>query len=116
MNSISLSLFLFPAELLVDKGVKLTTIGGVCGGNIRPTPFICLILKMLQICPEKDIVVEFIKHEKYKYLRALGAFYMRLVGTSAEIYKYLEPLYNDCRKMKRLNNQESKKMPRRFAE
>ncbi len=33
---------------------------------------------------------------------------MRLVGTSVEIYKYLEPLYNDYRKMKRLNREESK--------
>jgi len=43
-----------------------------------------------------------------RYVRALGAFYMRLVGTSVEVYKYLEPLYNDYRKMKRLNKDESK--------
>ncbi len=36
-----------------------------------------------------------------RYARALGAFYMRLVGTSIECYKYLEPLYNDYRKLKR---------------
>ena len=33
---------------------------------------------------------------------------MRLVGTSMEIYKYLEPLYNDPRKMKRLSRDDSK--------
>jgi pre-mRNA-splicing factor 38A len=44
----------------------------------------------------------------FRYVRALGAFYMRLVGTSMEIYKYLEPLYNDSRKMKRLSRDESK--------
>jgi hypothetical protein len=44
----------------------------------------------------------------FRYVRALGAFYMRLVGTSVEIYKYLEPLYNDYRKMKYLNRDESK--------
>lgn len=36
-----------------------------------------------------------------RYARALGAFYMRLVGTPLECYKYLEPLYNDYRKLKR---------------
>jgi len=30
----------------------------------------------------------------------LGALYFRLIGTSAEIYKYLEPLYNDYRKLR----------------
>jgi len=98
--------FALTAELLVDKAAELKYIGGVCGGNIRPTPFLCLILKMLQICPEKDIVVEFIKNEDFKYVRALGAFYMRLAGTSVEIYKYLEPLYNDSRKMKYLTRDE----------
>jgi hypothetical protein len=34
--------------------------------------------------------VEFIKNEDYKYVRALGAFYMRLVGTSMDVYQYLE--------------------------
>ncbi|GAB6019949.1 Pre-mRNA-splicing factor 38A [Chamberlinius hualienensis] len=93
--------FALSAELLVDKAMELKFIGGVYGGNIQPTPFICLILKMLQIQPEKDIIVEFIKNEDFKYVRALGAYYMRLVGTSLDCYKYLEPLYNDYRKLKR---------------
>ena len=35
--------------------------------------------------------------------RLLGALYLRLVGTSMEIYNYLEPLYNDYRKLKIMN-------------
>ncbi|KAF5280308.1 hypothetical protein FQR65_LT03117 [Abscondita terminalis] len=97
--------FALTAELLVDKAMELRFIGGVYGGNIRPTPFLCLILKMLQIQPEKDIVVEFIKNEEFKYVRALGAYYMRLTGSSLDCYKYLEPLYNDNRKLRRQNRQ-----------
>ena len=33
----------------------------------------------------------------------LGALYLRLVGTSLEVYNYLEPLYNDYRKLKMMN-------------
>ncbi|CAF0708506.1 unnamed protein product [Brachionus calyciflorus] len=91
------------AELLVDKAMELKSIGGIYGGNVKPTPFLCLTLKMLQIQPEKDIIVEFIKNEDFKYVRALGVFYMRLTGSSQDVYKYLEPLYIDYRKMKRLN-------------
>lgn len=54
------------AELVVDKAMELKFVGGVFGGNIKPTPFICLTLKMLQIQPEKDIIVEFIKNEDFK--------------------------------------------------
>lgn len=92
--------FALSAELIVDKAMELRYIGGIYGGNIKPTPFLCLTLKMLQIQPEKDIVVEFIKNEEFKYVRALGALYMRLVGSSIECYKYLEPLLNDSRKLR----------------
>ena len=44
----------------------LEYIGGTFGGNIKPAPFLCLVLKMLQIQPEKEIVVEFIKNDDYK--------------------------------------------------
>jgi pre-mRNA-splicing factor 38A len=97
--------FALSAELLVDKAMELRYLGGVYGGNIKPTPFLCLLLKMLQIQPEKDIIVEFIKNEEFKYVRALGAMYMRLVGTSLDCYKYLEPLFNDSRKLRRQNRQ-----------
>lgn len=54
------------AELMVDKAMELRYIGGIFGGNIKPTPFLSLTLKMLQIQPEKDIVIEFIKNEEFK--------------------------------------------------
>lgn len=95
--------FALTAELLVDKAMELKYIGGAFAGNVKPTPFLCLTLKMLQIQPEKDIVIEFIRNEEFKYVRFLGAFYMRLTGSSTDVFKYLEPLYVDFRKMKRLS-------------
>ncbi|CAN6468281.1 unnamed protein product [Victoria cruziana] len=89
------------AETLVDKAMELDYFGGTYGGNRKATPFMCLVMKMLQIQPEKEIVVEFIKNEDYKYVRILGAFYLRLVGKATDVYQYLEPLYNDYRKLRR---------------
>lgn len=97
--------FALSAELVVDKAMSLRFVGGVFGGNMKSTPFLCLTLKMLQIQPEKDIIVEFIKNEEFKYVRALGAFYMRLVGTSLDCYKYLEPLLADSRKLRKQNRE-----------
>ena len=34
--------------------------------------------------------VEFIKNEEYKYVRLLGAFYLRMVGKPLDVYQYLE--------------------------
>ncbi|KAI9292736.1 PRP38-domain-containing protein, partial [Neoconidiobolus thromboides FSU 785] len=88
------------AETLVERAVELQTIGGHYG-NQRPTEFICLLLKLLQIQPEKEIVYELINNDDFKYLRALAAFYLRLTGNSIEIYTYLEPLLTDYRKLRR---------------
>lgn len=91
------------AETIIDRGMELRFIGGIYGGNIKPAPFLCLTLKLLQLQPEKDIVIEFIRQDDFKYIRALGAMYIRLTFNSVEVYKYLEPLYNDYRKLRYMN-------------
>ena len=60
------------AETLVDKAVELNHCGGTYGGARKPTNFMCLLLKLLQLQPEKEIIIEFIKNDDYKYVRLLG--------------------------------------------
>eukprot|EP00658_Telonema_sp_P-2_P076695 TRINITY_DN6763_c0_g1_i1.p1 TRINITY_DN6763_c0_g1~~TRINITY_DN6763_c0_g1_i1.p1 ORF type:complete len:358 (+),score=127.09 TRINITY_DN6763_c0_g1_i1:122-1195(+) len=88
------------AETLVDKAINLEAYGGAHGALRKPTPFLCLVLKMLQIQPEKEIVLELIENLEYKYVRALGAFYFRLIYSAKEIYTTLEPCYNDLRRIR----------------
>ncbi|KAJ3184068.1 hypothetical protein HDU85_001919 [Gaertneriomyces sp. JEL0708] len=92
--------FALTAETIVDKAAGLTHIGGQYG-NQRPTEFLCLTLKLLQLQPEKEIVQLYIEQEDWKYLRALGAFYLRLTGSATEIHQQLEPLLLDYRKLRR---------------
>lgn len=88
------------ASDVATKATDLKALGGSYGGNNKPTRFLCLALKMLQIQPEDGIVEEFLQNEDFKYVRALGAFYLRLTGRPAEIYELIEPLYNDFRKLR----------------
>lgn len=60
------------AESLVDKAVQIRDLGGTFGGAKKPTNFMCLILKLLQLQPDKEIITEFIKNDDYKYVRILG--------------------------------------------
>jgi pre-mRNA-splicing factor 38A len=55
------------AETIIDKAVMLKYCGGVYGGSNKPTNFLCLSLKLLQLQPDKDIIVEFIKNEDVSY-------------------------------------------------
>ncbi|KAF9459333.1 PRP38 family-domain-containing protein [Collybia nuda] len=94
--------FALTAETLIDKVIETKCIGGVYG-NQRPTEFLCLILKLLQIQPEKEILVEYLRVDEFKYLRALAAFYIRMTFRAVDVYELLEPLLKDYRKL-RLRN------------
>lgn len=66
--------FALTAEAVVDKAVAINSLGGTFGGARKPTKFVCLLLKLLQLQPDKEIIIEFIKNEDYKYVRVLGMF------------------------------------------
>lgn len=92
------------AATLLDRAVELAFIGGTYGVSQKPTPFLCLAFKMLQLTPERGIVEFYLEQggEEFKYLRALAAFYVRLAWEKdEEIYTTLEPLLSDSRKLKR---------------
>jgi pre-mRNA-splicing factor 38A len=114
------------AATLCDRAVELTSIGGTYGVAEKPTPFLCLAFKLLQLNPERDIILEYLNYTDpgsdeetetgaedqaqngvvgqrgdFKYLRALAAFYVRLTFDPVDIYKTLEPLLLDYRKLKR---------------
>lgn len=99
--------FALNAETLVDKAVQLQYIGCTYSGSRRPTKFVCLLHKMLQMNIPKEIAVEFLKTSDYKYLTALGLMYLRLTEKNQEVsqlllqvYDLLEPFYNDNRKLR----------------
>ncbi|EQC32832.1 hypothetical protein SDRG_09370 [Saprolegnia diclina VS20] len=87
-------------ETLVEKAIDLSYIAGHFGGNQQPSPFLCLLLKMLQMQPDMDVVMTFIENGDYKYVTALGAMYLRLTGKPVEIYPVLENLLSDYRKVR----------------
>ncbi|GAX11206.1 pre-mRNA-splicing factor 38A [Fistulifera solaris] len=83
------------ADVLEKAAQKLQCIGGL------PTKFLALALKLLQVHPETELVIEsFIQQEEFKYVRALGCFYVRMTGSPPDIYEALEPLYRDRRKLR----------------
>ncbi|OJJ03276.1 hypothetical protein ASPVEDRAFT_29801 [Aspergillus versicolor CBS 583.65] len=117
------------AATLCDRAIELSFIGGTYGVSEKASPFLCLAFKLLQINPDRNIIMEYlnfsdpeleseggdadtsaeerarnsvVKHRgDFKYLRALAAFYVRLTWEPVEIYKTLEPLLLDYRKLKR---------------
>ncbi|WFD35464.1 hypothetical protein MCUN1_002318 [Malassezia cuniculi] len=94
------------AATLVDRAAELQYVGGTYG-MLRPSPFLCLLLKMLQLAPEREIVLEYLGATELKYvavltryLRAVAAMYVRLVFKSLDVYEILEPMLNDYHKLR----------------
>ena len=85
---------------LCDRAADMTFIGGTYGQQ-KPTPFLCLTLKLLQLMPTRDIVLEYLHQTEFKYLSALAAFYVRLTFDAKEVFTTLEPLLADYRKLRR---------------
>lgn len=48
------------ASTLCDRAAELKFIGGTTGIMGKPTPFLCLAFKLLQLVPEKEIILEYL--------------------------------------------------------
>lgn len=86
--------------VLSKAATVLQCVGGTFGPNQQPTKFICLVLKLLQLQPDYDLIVEgFLHQDEFKYVRALGCFFLRLmtVARPYQVFQELEPLYRDYR-------------------
>lgn len=93
---------------IVERVVEhVKFIAGTYGDSQRPSPFICLAFKLLQLAPSDEILQEYLEYggEKFKYLRALALFYIRMTRKSENIYTTLEPYLADFRKLKRKGRQ-----------
>lgn len=104
--------FALNAETILDVAKGLDAVGFCYGGYSRPTEFLCLLMKLLQISPSLEIVrayLEFsdgrpsndplVQVRDLRYMRALTAVYVRIVALPHLIYTLLEPLLSDYRKL-----------------
>ena len=104
--------FALNAESILDAARYLDSIGFMHGCLNKPTAFMCLLAKLLQISPTIEIVKAYLFHsggvpandpavqrKDLRYVRALAAAYLRMVGNAVAIYTHLEPLLADYRKV-----------------
>lgn len=89
---------------IVDRVVEhVNFIGGTHGATQKPSPFLCLAFKLLELAPSDAILREYLQYggEAFKYLRALACFYVRLTRKAKDVYELLEPFLEDRRKLRR---------------
>ncbi|KAJ7273382.1 PRP38 family-domain-containing protein [Mycena rebaudengoi] len=67
---------------------------------LRWPPKASLEVKFIRRRPEKEILVEYLRADEFKYLRALADFYLRMTFRAVDVF---EPVLKDYRKL-RLRN------------
>ncbi|RLV96198.1 Pre-mRNA-splicing factor 38 [Spathaspora sp. JA1] len=69
----------------------------------RPSPFICCLLRMLELEPSSDMIDTYLTQlgfNEFKYLTALTLIYIRLVYSSEIIYEKFDRYFQDFRKLR----------------
>ncbi|KJZ74864.1 hypothetical protein HIM_05773 [Hirsutella minnesotensis 3608] len=89
---------------VVDRVVEhVSFVGGTHGAAQKPSPFLCLAFKLLELAPADAVVDAYLARggDHFKYLRALACFYVRLTRPAPGVYTALEPFLADRRKLRR---------------
>lgn len=76
---------------------------GSTTANGKPTPFVCCLLRLLELEPQQEVVDAYLHQlgtDEFKYLTALVMMYIRLVWASEDTVNTLEPFYADYRKLR----------------
>ncbi|KAI1178924.1 PRP38 family-domain-containing protein [Nemania sp. FL0916] len=91
------------ADIIDRVASHVKFVGGTYGVSQTPSPFLCLAFKLLQLSPGDDVLGVYLEYggEKWKYLRALACFYVRLTRKAEDVHKVLEGYLGDRRKLRR---------------
>ena len=93
------------SESLIDKALALKYIGGINSSSGQPCEFVCLVMKLLQLNPKREIIEQYLSDPELKYLRALALFFVRLTFPPPQIYAVLEQFYSDHHKLRVLTHE-----------
>lgn len=76
-------------------------IGGT-DANGRPSPFLCCLLRLLELDPSQDILNIYqnqLNYQEFKYLTSIVLIYYRLTLNNYMVYNLLDDYYQDYRKL-----------------
>eukprot|EP00768_Dysnectes_brevis_P005597 gnl/Dysnectes_brevis/4105_a5395_1049.p1 GENE.gnl/Dysnectes_brevis/4105_a5395_1049~~gnl/Dysnectes_brevis/4105_a5395_1049.p1 ORF type:complete len:266 (+),score=15.91 gnl/Dysnectes_brevis/4105_a5395_1049:99-896(+) len=86
-------------ETLCDRAADLKYVGIQYSAKNLPTPFASLLVTLIQLNPSNDIISIMLEQPDFKYLTILISFYQRLISPPSYVYRSLEPLLMDYRRV-----------------
>lgn len=74
-------------------------VGGLDSSN-RPSPFLCCLLRLLEIDPSAAIIKAYLARPEFKYLTCLTLFYCRMTQKPVEVYTLLDSYITNYGKLR----------------
>lgn len=88
-----------PLLWVLEELCGLRSLGGLAGPLHAADYFICLVARLLQICPSPAVVQVMLKQDVHKYLRAAALVVIRLIGHVELQREALRVGWDDYRKL-----------------
>ncbi|KPA75264.1 hypothetical protein ABB37_08569 [Leptomonas pyrrhocoris] len=88
-----------PLLWVLEELCNLRSLGGLAGPLHAADHFICLVARLLQICPAPAIVRVMLEQEVHKYMRAAALVLIRLIGSASFQKEALRIGWDDYRKL-----------------
>ncbi|GET88171.1 hypothetical protein, conserved [Leishmania tarentolae] len=88
-----------PLMWVLEELITLRYLGGLSGPLHTANYFICLVVRLLQICPSVAIVRVMLEQDVHKYLRAAALLIIRLIGNVELQREAMRVGWSDYRKL-----------------
>jgi pre-mRNA-splicing factor 38A len=94
------------AATLVSRAVGLDVAGGLYSTAQKPTPFLCLLVKLCQLAPDIELIQEYLDQTAFPEMKCLGAAYIRIAAPPVHMVDVLLPLLDDYTPVRYVENNE----------
>ncbi|AIN98024.1 hypothetical protein LPMP_205320 [Leishmania panamensis] len=88
-----------PLLWVLEELTTLRSLGGLTGPLHRANYFICLVVRLLQICPSVAIARVMLEQDVHKYLRAAALLLIRFIGNMELQREAMHVGWSDYRKL-----------------
>ncbi|SGZ47793.1 CIC11C00000004546 [Sungouiella intermedia] len=96
-------LYLTNELTIVPVVVNLVHYIGGTNSSGRPSPFLCCLLRMLELEPDQDIISLYLRqngYNEFKYLTALTLLYCRMVAAPKAVFTLFDEYIVDYRRLR----------------
>lgn len=93
-----------PLLWVIEELTTIDSVGGLSGPLRRVEYFLCLIMRLLQICPPPSIVLTMLRQDVHKYVRVAALVLIRLIGNAGMQREALARGWDDYRKIRVYGN------------